>query len=91
MKNNISNDYGYCHYCVCNEKDCSMIYNLYVEKEYRRKGHAKDLVQKSIDKIREHGYEGNIKVIAIPEEDSISKKDLTEFYIKMGLEISDYE
>lgn len=87
MKDIINADYGHCHYCTCDKENCSMIYNLFVEKDYRRKGNAKILVKNAIDKIRETGYTGDIKIIAEPEDNSISKKKLIEFYEKMGLKV----
>ena len=64
MKDNISNDYGHCYYCVCVNENCAFIYNLYVNKEHRRKGHAKQFIQQAINKIRETGYEKDIEIIA---------------------------
>lgn len=87
MKNIISNEYGHCHYCVCKNENCSMIYNLFIVEEYRRKGHAKHLVQKAIDEIRKTGYLEDIKIVAEPEAGSISKKDLIKFYEKMNLKV----
>ena len=87
MKNIISNEYGHCHYCVCKEENCAMIYNLYIEKEHRRKGKAKEFIEKAINKIRATGYKGDIKIAAEPEDDSISKDDLIIFYKKMGLKV----
>lgn len=87
MKNIISNEYGHCHYCVCKDKNCSMIYNLFVKKEYRRKGVAKHFLQEVIKEIRTTGYISDIKIIAEPEENSISKEDLVKFYEKMGLKV----
>lgn len=85
MKHNVNNEYGHCYYCICN--DCSMLYDLYVKKEHRKKGHAKSLVQKAIDKIRADGYEGFIKIVAEPQEEAISKEALITFYEKMNLKI----
>ena len=89
MKDIISNEYGHCHYCVCHFDDCAMIYNLHIEKEYRRKGHATDFIQRAINKIRATGYVGDIKIVAEPEDNSISKETLVKFYEKMGLKIVD--
>ena len=80
----LSNEYGHCNYCICN--DCAMLYNLCIKKEHRRKGHAKNLVQKAIDEIRADGYEGDIKIAANPEED-ISREALITFYEKMNLRV----
>ena len=85
MKSVISNEYGHCHYCVCEDENCSMLYNLFIAEEYRRKGNAKHLVQKAIDEIRATGYKGDIRIVPEPEDNSISKEDLIEFYKKMGL------
>ncbi len=87
MKNIISNNYGHCHYCICKNDNCSMIYNLFVKEEYRRQGYAKDFVQNAIKQIRCTGYTGDIKNVAEPEEGSISKKDLIKFYEKMSLKV----
>lgn len=87
MKDIISNEYGHCYYCVCKDNDCSMIYNLFIKKDYRRKGIAKDFIQKAIDKIRATGYIGDIKIVAEPEDNSISKENLIRFYKKMDLKI----
>ena len=88
MKNIISNEFGHCHYCLCEDKNCSMIYNLFVKKEYRRKGVAKHFLQEVIKEIRTTGYISDIKIIAAPEENSISKEDLVKFYEKMGLKVN---
>lgn len=89
MKDSISNDYGHCYYCVCVNENCAFIYNLYVNKEHRRKGHAKQFIQQAINKIREIGYEKDIEIIAEPEEESITKDDLIKFYEKMNLKVID--
>ncbi len=80
----VSNEYGHCNYCICN--DCSMLYNLYVKKENRRKGHARNLVKKAIDEIRAEGYEYDIKIVANPQED-INREALVKFYEKMNLRV----
>lgn len=82
-ENFIHSKYGYCYYYV--EPNAAMIYNLYVEPEYRRKGHAKKLVEMVIREIREVGYSGEIQVEANPREGSISVERLTDFYSRMGL------
>lgn len=80
----ISNDYGHCQYCLCH--DCAMIHDLYVKKEHRRKGVAKDLLQKAINYIREDGYLGDIKIVADSEED-IERDILIKFYEGMNLKV----
>ena len=84
-ENFVHNKYGYCYYCVCD--NCAMIYNLYVEKEYRRKGYARSLIQIAINEIRASGYEKDIKIEAQPREDSINLEKLIAFYKGMGLKI----
>lgn len=79
----ISNKYGYCNYCLCN--NCAKIHGLYVYEEHRRKGHAKELLQQAINEIRNEDYVGKIKIVAIPEEDSITPSNLIKFYKNMGL------
>jgi ribosomal protein S18 acetylase RimI-like enzyme len=81
----IQNRFGYCFYEIDN--DSCILYNLYVKPEYRRKGHAKKLVKLVIDEIRERGYKGDIETVVSPKEKSISIKNLTSFYIKMGIKI----
>lgn len=87
MKKRLENIYGHCDYCICFDEDCSMIYNLYIEENFRKKGHAKEFINEAIENIRKSGYKGYIKVVAEPEEGSISKEDLIKFYKKMGLTI----
>jgi ribosomal protein S18 acetylase RimI-like enzyme len=86
-QNFIQNKYGYCYYCICD--DCSMVYNLYIEKEYRRKGHAKHLIQLVINEIREAGYDKVIEIEAQPRENSIDTESLIAFYESMGLKIKE--
>lgn len=83
-ENFIHNKYGYCFYSI---NDTAIIYNLYVEPEYRQKGHAKKLIQMVIKEIREAGYNKEIQIEACPREDSIDVENLVVFYKKMGLKI----
>jgi GNAT superfamily N-acetyltransferase len=83
--NLISNEYGHCNYCVCD--NCAMIYDLYVKKEYRRNGHARYLIQTAIDEIRLTGYKEAIMIKAESTEDSISSEKLIVFYEEMGLKV----
>ena len=80
----IGNEYGHCCYCLCNS--CAMLHDIYIKKEHRRKGHAKDLVKKAIEEIRAEGYEDDIKIVAKPQED-ISFESLIKFYEKMNLKV----
>ena len=84
-ENFIHNKFGYCYYCV--ETNTAMIYNLYVEPDYRLKGHAKNLIRLVIREIKESGYSKEIKVEARPRADSIDIETLIDFYKRMGLEI----
>lgn len=84
LKNNIENKYGHCSYCAC--KDCSMIYNLHIFKEHRRKGHAKLMLQQSINEIRKAGYTGDIKIDANSDE-GIDREVLVKLYKSFGLKI----
>ena len=85
----IENDYGSCQYNLEQDADGSYmhIYNLYIEPKFRKQGHAKELLKFTIKHIRDSGYEGEIAVVAAPEEDSISKEDLTNFYESLGLTV----
>jgi len=85
-ENFIHNKYGYCYYAI-EVNDTAIIYNLYVNPEYRLKGHAKNLVRMVIREIREAGYNKEIQIEAQPREDIINIKRLIAFYRKMGLKI----
>ena len=85
-ENFIHNKYGYCYYQIC-KTDGAIVYNLYVEPEYRRKGHAKHLIQLAINEIRETGYGKEIFIQAQPRENSINIGNLVAFYKRMGLTI----
>lgn len=82
----ILNKYGYC--CYCMKPNCdALIFNLYIHKEFRRLGHAREIIKTCITAIRESGYEKEIKIEAEPRENSISVEDLVFFYRKMGLAV----
>jgi ribosomal protein S18 acetylase RimI-like enzyme len=85
-ENFIHNKYGYCFYSI-EANDTAMIFNLYVEPEYRQKGHAKNLIRLAIREIREVGYNNEIQIEARPREDSIDVEKLVAFYKRMGLKI----
>lgn len=84
----IQNKHGYCYYEL--KQDYVHIYNLFVAFKQRRKGIARTIIQNAITEIRKLGYHGKIQIVAIPREDSISAKNLMEFYKKMGLEVFTY-
>lgn len=85
-ENFIHNKYGYCFYSI-EANDTAMIYNLHVEPEYRRKGHAKNLIRLVIEEIRKVGYNKEIQIEARPREDSINVENLIAFYKRLGLKI----
>jgi ribosomal protein S18 acetylase RimI-like enzyme len=84
-ENFIHNKYGYCFYSV--EDNTAMIYNLYIEQNYRKKGHAENLIRLVIREIRGTGYNGEIQIEAQPREDSISIEYLVTFYERLGLRV----
>jgi GNAT superfamily N-acetyltransferase len=86
-ENFIHNKYGYCYYTIY--EDSAIIFNLYVEPEYRRKGYARKLINYIIKEIRKTGYDKEIQIEVDPREDSISVKSLTTFY--EGMELKIYE
>lgn len=81
----VLNEYGYC--CYCFPSDDALVFNLYVHKEFRRLGHAKELIERCITAIRESGYTKEINIEAEPKENSVSVDDLVAFYKKMGLTV----
>ena len=81
----VVNKHGYCYYCVCD--DCAMIYNLYIEKEHRRKGIARKILLKAIAEIREI-YNGDIKIKAESDE-GLDKNILVKFYKELNLKVID--
>jgi ribosomal protein S18 acetylase RimI-like enzyme len=61
------------------------IYNLFIHPKFRRQGKAKILLQNAIECIRKTGYNGEIQIVAEPQENSICKENLITFYKSMGL------
>ncbi|MDD5363385.1 MAG: GNAT family N-acetyltransferase [Ignavibacteria bacterium] len=82
---NIKKWYGRCSYS--RENGYYHIYNLRIYPKYRRKNKAKKLLQEIIDIIRKTGYKKDIKIVAIPRENSISKNKLKLFYKNLGLKV----
>jgi GNAT superfamily N-acetyltransferase len=76
---------GYCYYSNNPEK-FPIIYNLYIEKEYRRKGFARKLLELVIAEILSKG-DTPIFIEADPQENSISKEELSKFYQSLGLTV----
>jgi GNAT superfamily N-acetyltransferase len=87
-ENFIHNKYGYCYYSL-KENEPAIIFNLYVEPEYRRQGHARKLINYVIKEIMKTGYKNDILIKAEPRENSISVEDLIVFYEEMGLKIKE--
>jgi GNAT superfamily N-acetyltransferase len=84
-ENFIHNKYGYCYYAI-NPNNTALIFNLYIDYIYRRKGHAKHLIQLIIREINIVGCK-RIYIKAEPQEDSITLENLISFYKRMGLKI----
>jgi hypothetical protein len=82
----IHNKFGYCYYEIEPGKN-PIIFNLYVHPEYRRKGHAKQILEYVIGQIRATGYRGVIDIEAIPREQSIDRQSLSNFYTLIGLNV----
>lgn len=85
-ENFIHNKYGYCYYSF-EANGIATIFNLYVEPEYRQKGHAKNLIQLVISEIKNTGYNKEIQIEAQPRENSIDIETLVTFYKRMGLKL----
>jgi GNAT superfamily N-acetyltransferase len=82
----IHTKYGYCYFEL-EEGKCPIIFNLYVHPEYRRKGHARKLLQYVINEIMQTGYKGEIDIEAAPRENSIDRENLSCFYSALGLTV----
>lgn len=94
ISNLIENEFGYCRYMFDNEWDdnnnktiYAIIYDLYIYKEFRRKGKAREILEIIIKQIREYDYNDDIFISVEPREDSISENDLKNFYDSLGLTI----
>jgi len=85
VENFIHTKYGFCYYAI--ESDSAIIFNLYVESEHRRKGHARKLLQQVIREIRETGYYKDIQIEIAPRENSIPTDVLASFYQTAGLKV----
>jgi len=78
--------YGYCYYAIAPGKT-PIIFNLFIEPEYRKKGYAKHHLKIVIDEIRKTGYTGKIEIEAKPQENSVCRKTLIRVYEKLGLTV----
>ncbi len=83
----IKNDFGYCRYAI--EKEYTHIFSLYVSPKFRRKGHARELLQLAINEIKGKGWKDEIQIVAAPRIKSVDKKRLKKFYESMGLKVFD--
>ena len=86
FENFVHDKYGYCYYSLEPNKT-PVIFNLFIEPEYRRIGHAKRLLKYIIREIRDSGYKGAIEIEAIPREASISLIKLFTFYKSLDLKV----
>ena len=69
MENFIHDKFGYCYYAIESDK-IPIIFNLYVEPEYRKQGHARKYLQYVINEIRKTGYNGIIEIEVNPRDKS---------------------
>ena len=80
------NRYGWCYYDLTPGR-APLIYGLHVEPECRRQGHARHLLGRVIDIIRDTGYEGQIEIEANPSEPNVTREQLVAFYRSMNLNV----
>jgi len=85
-ENFIHDKYGYCYYSMGHTKN-PVIFNLYIEPEHRRKGHARKHLQFVISEIRKAGYSSEIEIEVSPREDNVDHEILSLFYKSIGLTI----
>ena len=85
---NIENEFGHCSYCICEDVNHSMIFNLHVFKEHRRQGHGSAMIKQYIEEIRATGYKGDIEVVA-DSDDGIDRDVLVKLYESFGLKIKE--
>ena len=78
---------GYCYFSI-RRTDGAWVYNLYVEPEHRRQGHARRLLIEVICRIRSSGYMGKIRIRVEPREGSIASEKLEALYRSVGLEVA---
>jgi len=88
----IENEFGYCCYVFDHDntkenKLYAEVFHLRVYPEFRKQGKSRKILQEAIDSIRKTGYSDEIRIEALPEENSISLEELTLFYKRMGFKI----
>lgn len=75
----VRNRYGYCKYDVI--KGVCFIFDLYIKPEYRKEGHATNILKE----IKSQSRCKRFFIQAVPYEDNIPKDVLVRFYNKMGI------
>lgn len=74
----------------CNEFEGTpyiLIDKVYVYPEYRKQGFARKLLAEALAEVKDCGKE--IKLVALPLEESIGQDDLVAFYESMGFRPDD--
>lgn len=84
-ENFIHNKFGYCYFDTSKEPN-PIIFNLYINPEYRGNGYAEKILKQVICEIKCDGYTGQIDIEAKPRED-IELKRLVSFYKRLNLNI----
>ena len=84
----IINQFGRCSWTE--EPEYVHIWGLYVHKEYRNQGQARQLMLRAIESIRANGYIGPIQVVASSDDITVNHKRLAAFYESLGLEVYTY-
>jgi GNAT superfamily N-acetyltransferase len=79
----IKNDFGSCKWSF--EGDYLHIHSLFVNKKYRRMGHARFLLLRTIEDIKDSGWNLDIYIVADPTDNSVDKVKLSNFYNNLGL------
>ena len=85
-ENFIHTKYGYCYWAMQPNK-IPIIFNLYTEPKFRRKGHAREHLQYIIKEIRNTGYAGNIEIEGPSFYDGVRSQWIAGFYKSMGLAV----
>ena len=89
----INKFYGSCKiefvYTKVNEIDYVHIYNLFIKEKYRRTGKAKKIIKFAMQKIKNTGYEGKIKIVSSPRDKEL-KCRMIDLYLELGLEVYDF-
>ena len=62
---------------------------VYIYPEHRRQGHARRILAAALEEIKKTGFQ--IKLAALPKEESIDQNDLVSFYESMGFSPSEVQ